>query len=67
MEAIIGSSVTPMAEAHVRCTTAPIVAVVIGARVERQLTDVLIAPDQSALGVGLVDLTESFLEKDYVA
>lgn len=34
-----------------------------GAHIKRQLTDVFTAAHQSALAVGLVDLTESVLEK----
>lgn len=59
MEPIIGRTVRPVAESHVRRTVALVVAEVAGARVERQPTDVSIAPDQSALGVGLVELMES--------
>lgn len=63
MKAIIHRAVPPMVEGHLRCTAAPIVSAVAGARVERQLTDVFTAPDWSAFDVSLADLIESVLER----
>lgn len=61
MEAIIARTVPPMADGHSECAVEPIAAEVVGAHIERQLTDVFTAPDQSILRLGLIDLTESVL------
>lgn len=45
VEEMIDGSVPPMAESYVRCTVALIVGKVAAAHVERQLSDVLTAPD----------------------
>lgn len=63
MKEIIDRTVPPMVEGHFQCTIAPVVGEVVGAHVDRQLTDVFTAPDQSAFGVGPVDLIDSVLEK----
>lgn len=63
MEAIIDRTVRPMVEGQTRHTFAPVVAKVVGAHVTRGLTDEFTAPSQSILGIGLVDLIESNIEK----
>lgn len=59
---ILDPTVPPMAEGYVRRTVAFTFAKVVGAQVERQLTDLFTTPDQSALGTGLFDLIEPVLE-----
>lgn len=45
MEVIFGRTVLPMVEGQIRRTVALILADVVGAHGERQLTDVFIAPE----------------------
>lgn len=63
VEAITDRTVPSMVESNVRRTVAFIVAQLVGAHVERLLTDVGTGPDQSAIEVALVDLIESVLER----
>lgn len=61
VEATINHMMLSIAEGQVLRTVAPFVVKRVGKHVERQLTAVFSAPDQSAVGEGLVDLVESVL------
>lgn len=64
--AIIIRTVRPLVEVHALSTMASGVVEVAGAHVERQLTDVLLPPDQSVFVVCLAALIESVLENRFL-